>query len=328
MSSTEQTANGGAHNGERIRTETSRRPLQHLSAMPSWWRDVLAYRYESRHGASQPLLIALRDGYLNIYAEGQSALKVAFDTRRNGDVRVRCNIHRKYVLGQASKVEYLDFDGLQVTQGRDRTLVQTYAGPETLHGWVEAARSYSGDEKKGVAIIANRHPNVIDVEMALPADEPGEPNGRRVANRMDIVALEQHGKGIRLSFYEAKLFSNPGLRAEDLNPPVLKQLRTYRDYVSQPIRRQQILKPYRNACSVLAAIDRMRGFEPEPLMQEVSKGAPFDLDTEPRLVMFDYHGRGVGNEAAWQKHARILTENCIVIQSKTPEEIELRRQQT
>ncbi|WP_262269571.1 hypothetical protein [Microvirga yunnanensis] len=297
--------------------------LEYLGTMPSWWQDVLAYRYKDRQGASQPLLIALRDGYLNVYAEGQSVLKVGFDTRRHGNVRVRCRIHHKYVPESNSRSVYLDFDGLRITQGRGRDVIQTYAGPETLHGWVEAARTHSGDEKKGVAIIANRHLNVIDVEMALPADEPVKPDGRKVANRMDIVALEPEGEGARIVFYEAKLFSNPQLRAEDLSPPVLRQLGTYRDYVSQPVRHQQILAAYRNACAVLDAISRMRGTEPSPLVRRVAEGGPISLDVEPRLIIFGKQEQRIRSQAAWDKHKQILHENCIIIHSENPEEIRL-----
>lgn len=160
--------------------------LEHLKKECAWWQDVLSFRYvEKATGSPRSLLFALRDGYFNLYAEGQSVLKVEFDARRNGDLRVRCKLHRKYVSGSDAGDGYFDFDGMEVTEGREKRPVQKYAGLETLAGWVEATRAYAGDEKKGVAVIANQHPEVIDVEMALPANDVVTPGDKKVANRMD-----------------------------------------------------------------------------------------------------------------------------------------------
>jgi hypothetical protein len=40
--------------------------LAYLEAMPDWWQDVLHHRFRDEQGRSRPLLIALRDGYLNV----------------------------------------------------------------------------------------------------------------------------------------------------------------------------------------------------------------------------------------------------------------------
>lgn len=296
--------------------------LDYLATMPDWWRDVLAHRYTEK-GVGRPLLIAVRNGYLNVYAEGQSVLRVGFDARRDGGLRLRCRIHCKYVSKDDLGSNYLDFDGHQVTVGLNRKPIHAYAGAETLHGWVEAARRYAGLEKKGVAIIADEHPSVIDVEMALPADEPTVPNGKKAANRMDIAALESDGGGVRLAFYEAKLLSNAELRARIKAPPVLRQMENYRSYVSQPARRLEILDAYKNACAVLKAINDMRGVATDPLIETASTRGLSELDPDPRLILFGQESGKAGNKAAWEKHAQILRENGIVIEGLRPEEIEL-----
>ncbi|MGU3539675.1 hypothetical protein [Methylobacterium sp. A54F] len=285
--------------------------LAYLRTLPDWWRDVLALRFEERPGVQQPLLIAIRDGYLNVYAQGQSVLKVGFDTRRGGEARLRCRIHRKYVRGPQAGDGYDLFDGEKVTGGDDGAVIATYAGPDTLRGWVEAARGYAGDEKKGVAVIAASHPEVIDVEMALPANAPvaGE---AKVANRMDIVALEEH-EGVRLAFYEAKLFANPELRADDLKPRVLGQLRRYRDYVSAPDRHAEVIAAYRNACTVLAEISAMRGTEPAPLVRAVAEDTPLSLDPEPRLVVFGHETAQVVPGSSWDRHAAAFRDGGIAL---------------
>jgi hypothetical protein len=293
--------------------------LECLATM-DWWRDVLAYTTEERAPGDQ-LLIAVRDGYFNIYAQGQSVLKVGFDVRRKGDVRLRCRIHRKYVSENDTGSDYLYFDGHEVTGRQQR--IQVYTGPKTLQGWVQAARKYAGPEKTGVAIIVENHSSVVDVEMALPADEPSIPDSKKVANRMDIVALEPSEGGARLVFYEAKLLSNPELRARDNVPKVLGQMNNYYRYVSQTERRQEILDAYKNACSVLMAIDDMRGRVTNPLIKMVAKHGLSELDPKPRLVLFGQVDGKAMNEAAWEQHARILQGNGIVIQHQRAEDIVL-----
>jgi hypothetical protein len=291
--------------------------------MPRWWRDVLAFQFEDE-GVTHALLVALRDGYLNVYAQGQSVLKIGFDARRAGDAILRCRIHRKYVRGPQAGDGYDLFDGLQVTESDTAAVIETYNGLDTLRRWVEAARSYAGDEKKGVAVIAARHPEVIDVEMALPANAPKEGEAK-VANRMDIVALEEHG-GVQLVFYEAKLFFNPELRANDLKPRVLGQLQRYCDYVTAPDRRAEVIAAYQNACMVLAEIAAMRGSEPAPLVRAVADGAPLALDPAPRLVVFGHKAEQVAAGSSWQRHADALRDGGVaLVLAAEPHNIVLRR---
>ena len=67
-----------------IKNEAFLEGLRKLSAQESWWRDVLADRW---------LLIAIRDEYLNVYWQGQSIFRVAF---QNGEVIA--TTHPKYLL--------------------------------------------------------------------------------------------------------------------------------------------------------------------------------------------------------------------------------------
>lgn len=299
--------------------------LEHLEKNCGWWRDVVSYTYEERGtGIRRPLLFALRDGYFNLYAEGQSVLKVGFDARRNGDLRVSCKLHRKYVEEQAQGQGYLDFDGKVVTQRRERRHVANYDGPATLERWVKAARHYSGKEKMGAAVIANEHPEVIDVEMALPANDPASLKEKKVANRMDIVALERHGEGVRLAFYEAKLFSNGELRSKTFQPRVLgRQLENYRTYVSAPDRRQEVLAAYENACSIAVKVDSMFGRQTHSLVQAVAKGARLDLDPQPRLVIFDYGDNQIGDGTAWHPHEQVLRKAVSLTMGKTAAAVRL-----
>lgn len=297
--------------------------LEYLRGMPRWWGDVLAHHFEDRRGVAQPLLIALRDGYLNVYAEGQSVLRVGFDARRASHAGLRCRIHRKYVRGPEAGKGYYFFDGAQVTDGERGSVIEIYDGPDTLGKWVASARHYASGEKVGVAVIANNHPEVIDVEMGLPANAPLA-NEEREGSRMDIVALEEH-EGLRLAFYEAKLFSNQELRARNLRPRVLGQLGRYRDYVSAPDRRAEVIAAYENACSALVEIAAMRGTEPNPLVRAVADGVQLTLDPEPRLVVFGYDAKEVASGSPWQPHADALRANGVaLLLGAKPEDIVLR----
>lgn len=284
--------------------------LNLLRAMPDWWRDVLDHRYVDDGGVERPLLIALRAGYLNVYVEGQSILKVGFGTSRGENSQVRCKLHRKYVLGSDAGESYLDFDGSQVTDPTNLENTIAYSGPKTIDSWVKAARIYSGDEKKGVARIAENHPNVIDVEMALPANEPSE-GKPKAANRMDIVALEKaddkaNDARLHLAFYEAKLFTNSELRAHDLNPRVLRQLRNYQDYLSDPVRKKQVLDAYVGACKILKEIALMRSMVVGAYVEAICDGAPLDLDPSPRLIVFGHKAANAGEDSSWHRHGQAL----------------------
>src|SRR4051794_38885571 len=100
-----------------------------------------------------------------------------------------------------------------------------------LMTWISEAVSYSSIEKRGVAAIAAKNPQVIDLEMGLPANAPTALDSVKHADRIDIVSLERLATNgsIRLVFYEVKHFSNQTLRARDFNPRVLGQLRRYED---------------------------------------------------------------------------------------------------
>lgn len=298
--------------------------LEYLQTMPGWWSDVLSYRYLAED-ADRPLIIAVRDGYLSVYAEGQSILEIRFLRTADGKIRPRCRLHWKYVLPGVAGDVYLKFDGSDVSGRLHEMLPQTYEGRETLDRWVTAALKFRGEEKTGVARIVERNSNIIDLEMALPTDKAVNANG---ASRMDIVALEKDGGGVRIAFYEAKRFSNPELRNnEPSKSKVLGQLGKYRDYVSQEARREQVEKAYANACIVLRAIDAMRGKPTDPLVEQVALSAEAGvwptLDPKPRLLVFDYEDHQVGAGSSWERHESEIRKGWVLIQQRRAGDITL-----
>lgn len=287
--------------------QTTKAVLRYLQVMPGWWRDVLDARYRSKDSAEERrLIIAVRDGSLNAYADGHSILKIGF--RISGDgVQPRCKIHRKYVSGPQAGDGHLIFDGKQVGG-------KPYEGPGTLQSWITTALDHGdamskGAEKRGVAVIAAWNPDIIDVEMALPANEPVEPGTKKTARRMDLVALERAGDGVRIAFYEVKQFSNPELRANG-EPKVLTQLKTYEDYVSAPVRRTQVIEAYRNACVILRDIAAMRGTAIGSLVHEVANNPwlQVSLDPKPRLIVFG-HSSKQAQDKHWLPHEKVLRDS-------------------
>jgi hypothetical protein len=49
-----------------------------LKQLPTWWQDVLDCKFTDTSKTQQPLFLAIRNGYLNAYVEGQSVMKVRF----------------------------------------------------------------------------------------------------------------------------------------------------------------------------------------------------------------------------------------------------------
>jgi hypothetical protein len=281
-----------------------------LKARPSWWQDLLDYRFKDVSGKEQPLFLAIRGGYLNAYVEGQSILKIGFVSR---PVRLSAEIHNKYVY--ADDQSYLKFDGNEVKAKQYPSV--TYEQRKSVGEWVKRARSYAGDEKRGVAVIVARNSHVIDVEMGLT----GQPS----VDRIDIVALEKDAEALKIVFYEAKLFSNhAALRADTLQPKVLKQLKRYEDWIRS--RPDEIIPAYRRACGLLIRLHGMRYTRADLhapsvhrfVLQAAKEGSNLQVDPKPRLIVFGYSpSERVGS---WKRHECALRQNGVrLIMKPRPE---------
>jgi hypothetical protein len=295
--------------------------LAYLETRPAWWQDLLEHRFTDIGGREQPLFLAIRNGYLNAYVEGQSVLKVGFELRTPSTALLG-TIHHKYVVGGADGQLYLKFDGSKLGG-------KPYLGRSSLNEWARQAKTYATSEKQGVAAIAGRNAHVIDVEMGLPAAAIGAEK-RPSAPRMDIVALETDGKGIKIVFYEAKLFRNPELRADDLKPRVLNQLQRYEDWINSDHRADEVVNAYRRACGILIRLNATRseatGRPVHPLVVEAAKeGSDLRVDRRPRLIIFGY--KPEQRDAYWKRHECALRSAGIdggrLIMAPHPEDVSL-----
>ncbi|MFH5927479.1 DUF6508 domain-containing protein [Roseomonas xinghualingensis] len=280
----------------------------------NWWKDLLAQTFTDILGKPQPLFVAFRNGYLNAYAEGQSILRIGWAAGT-----LRMSIHSKFVLDKddpnaagLNPNAYYTFDESVVRDNEGRQRAQ-YEGAATLARWVERARCFARPktphrqigEKQGVAAIAARNRHVIDVEMALPPN-PGCPN---VADRIDLVALEDHGGAIHIVFYEAKHYENRhSLRAVDGAAPVHAQLRKYESWLCHPKRREQVIAATRRACRLHEEIRRMRvsPSAAHPLVSRAAvEGSGLKVNPRPRLIVI---GPDAGQPGHWQPHKSKLLE--------------------
>jgi len=284
-----------------------------------WWRELLDYRFKGVDGGIYPLALAIRDGYLSAYVEGQSVMKIKFADAAEPPC-LRAEMHYKYLGG-----EYRVFDGMEV----ERTI---YIPGKSIDCWIEKARSFAEpklgngvfSEKQGIAVIVGRNPNVIDLEMALPASA----KGRRVADRIDIVALERAGSAINIVFYEAKLFSNPSLRAKNFQPKVLEQLNKYENWITSDNRMTEVIDAYRETCRLLIALREMQGIPVDELIVKASMdGSNLQVDPRPRLIVFGYDGSK--SDPHWLSHQAVLRradlDQTRFIMESHPEDVRLSR---
>lgn len=145
------------------------------------------------------LRLAIRNGYLNLYRNGQSVAKISFARGRV----LQARIHNKYVHGdKGGGQSYVILTSAGLPDSETGRLLE-YGGVAALHGWVANANGYIGEEKRFVDLIVARNPHTIDLEMALPAYSLARKE--RIAPRMDLVALEPAGNHWQIVFWEAKL---------------------------------------------------------------------------------------------------------------------------
>jgi hypothetical protein len=218
----------------------------------NWWRDILA---------NKELLLAVRGGYLNAYAKGQSIFKIG---PLISDGRPNVETHYKYLV--APELEegnpYVKFDGATFKIDPALAIQRKYNNHLTLERLVRTATHYAGAEKVGVHKIAAKEPKVIDVEIAFTSET--EPNERSSAPRVDVAVLvpedEEHA---RLVFCEAKLADNDDLRervetkeCEERRVAVVAQIEKYEKFISEPKNVDVLVKAYVEVCKVLVAFHK------------------------------------------------------------------------
>jgi hypothetical protein len=243
------------------------------------------------------LHIAIRGGYLNVYAKGQSVFKVG-DGSSSGlarDGKPHIELHYKYLLKPKllSSKDYVRFDGYSFFMDGQpllpASIVQTSFVPsETVKQLVASAETYSGEEKRGVHEIAKRNSSVIDLEIAFT--KTGE-DGKRRAPRIDLGALHVVGESEAcLTFYEVKLASDVRLRdgSKGKGIEVVRQIRSYDEFVET--NEKDIRKAYFDVCRTFKELkDAGSSVQITQLMDDVATSKKrLVVDPKVKLLVFGY----------------------------------------
>lgn len=255
-----------------------------LAQADGWFRDLLLGWKPS--GVAGGLRLAVRDGYLNFYSSGQSIACVKFG--RGGAPYAW--VHHKYVERKAPPT-YVRFE-----------LGDTF----DVAAAIAAAETHVGAEKRAIEAFVAAEAGVIDLEMGLPAE--GE---RTSARRIDLVALESVGDGLRLALWEAKRIGDKRLRAAEGPAEVVAQSEAYRAFVASNCK--TIAEAYRDTAKVLVTLANAAGCDDAPgdLIRRLTKDEPLTIDPNPRLLIIDDGGdRNIG---AWNRHLRKLHDAGIPV---------------
>lgn len=306
---------------------------------PNWWQDLLN---SWAPAGSMPtkgryLRLAIRKDYLNFYHCGQSIAKVALGRGRKPYARV----HEKFINPLSAGQNYARLSGANTMQLKSELTSSLYEGVKSLRTWSASSETYANPEKIGIEKIIQRYPDIIDIELGVPAwDEQANDTGRaegsrKFAPRMDLVALEEvSGGSIRVAFWEAKTVRDDRLRIPSGSPEVLKQLRTYERYLSREAYGGAALEACRDTCRIICDIHQMasdlagdNGMPPiGTLIQKVCQGHEIAaIDSAPRLMIFKARSSsGVETEPkGWPEHLNLLRSLVPVSYAASPEEVSL-----
>lgn len=295
-------------------------------AAPSWWNDLLAlWRPSGIKSGDYGLRLAIRNGYVNFYRLGQSIARVEINHKGTPTATT----HFKYVSAKGDlppDSEYVKLRGEKILWRRGgENEERCYGGIEDLKRWIASVNGellvvgkpgYAGKEKRFVDQLVTENPDIIDLEMGLPAW--GE---RTTASRMDIVALED-GKVV---FWEAKLAGDARLRCstdvvKDKKPEVLKQLADYREFLAEPGHAQLIAQAYQRAAKELLLLRGVAERLGNPhrlgagIVAAALPSAQLVVADIPRLVVLGLNkGAKQPSQEAWAHHVgRLKSQNIVM----------------
>ncbi|GIU16210.1 MBL fold metallo-hydrolase [Shewanella sp. MBTL60-007] len=278
--------------------------IEKLHQSPNWWQELLLrLKPSGEELGNTGLRLAVRDGYLNFYHQGQAIAKVV-----TNDAGELCSEqHIKYVFENATTQKNTKLVGddnciLNPENNEDSSL---FLGGETLDLWIERSRKHKGEEKTFVEQIVAANNNVIDMEMGL--SESG---------RIDLVTIEQAQGQANLVFWEAKLTTNKGCRKKQGLPEVIQQIAKYRNFLTNKDNRPHIINAYITACKVQTHICELAGKQVSSTIKDVATGTlSLSIDTEPRLLLL--HTPKNTQKDSWLPHQQKLIDNHITLQVMT-----------
>lgn len=261
-------------------------------------------------GSATPCLrIGIRNGYINLYTNGQSVAKL---TVSRGGQSAKAEVHWKYATGVEWRERKLPQEekpaGTADYWSFGTASPSSPITPDDVSKWIETATTYRSSEKTFVERLVAANPGVIDLEMGLPA-KPGE----KTAPRMDLVVVQDTGMRAQIAFWEAKCNNNGELRAKapfeeakspddkDLGPHVISQVLKYQRWLGKPDGSDaaQVAAAYQRAAEILLWLaDTFDKAECEAtrLWRLAAQGP--EIVTAPGIVIADYEACPKANAKA------------------------------
>ena len=200
----------------------------------SWWRKLID---------DKELFLGIRENYINVYYNGGSILELE---HRKGTGLVG-RTHFKYLVNLSREDDTKDY--INFADGNfDRVVISDSYTNITTHlpQIKETTKGYQGAEKTGVHEISIKRNNVIDVEIQFPG----------TGSRIDFAALQRAEDRIEIVFFEAKTYSNSGLRSGSKNPAAVEQVKRYESMLVD--RREQIESSYQKIAKNISEIKGWR----------------------------------------------------------------------
>ncbi len=277
-----------------------------LDTLPQWWKDLLSlWRPSGEPSDDHGLRLAIRNEYMNFYRRGQSIARIKRD--QNGGFE--SEIHIKYVdpSNTSRGNEYVTLHKGWILRNREQW--KPYQGVGQLKEWIEVIdKRYAGIEKTFVDDVVAANPNIIDLEMGLPAWK-----SPKNAPRIDLVEIVTTAEGNRVVFWEAKRASDSRSRSET-KPKVLAQLDQYRDFLSAKDRVDLVAEAYKNTAVLLVQLRSMADKLGEehplgPAIIDVAEHSRLTVDCEPRLVVLQD-----SPQETWAVHEKKLRDREVRLQ--------------
>ena len=180
----------------------------------SWWRKIA--------DDNKNVFILIRKNELRVQANGGLLLLVKQDEKKN----LKCKMHEEYLSLRSENDPYVTLKESSTDQIKR---------VEGLKGFVEhydkikrRISIFTSEEKKVVQYLANKVPNIVDIEIGFEG-ELKENAGKKSVPRIDIAAITDKGT---LVFYEVKLFDNSEIHSKE-TPKVVGQLKKYKGWLAE-----------------------------------------------------------------------------------------------
>ena len=283
-----------------------------------WWKKIVD---------DKALFIAIRNEYINVYYQGNSLLRLDYNKGK-----LSAKTHYKYLIKPNLKKNenclIKTSDKMAFIPDGSKGVLDYYLthNLSEIESIKKASTSYGGVEKEGIQKILNSNNNIIDLEIALTKKTEQNENDiekydQNSAKRIDFLAIQKSGNdSYELVFFEAKDYTNKELKAKGTNlPPVLKkQVPTYENLLTHY--QNDIKESYKTVCQNLINLLPQNTFSKSVV--DITNGANFDVNLEPRLVIFgfdDDQRRGTLFQERIEKLNDALGKNRVLLKGSPSE---------